>query len=408
MGILYKKYHLRLLMKLPKKFKLPFSIGTPWVESFLQKRAAKLPSSEFLLISKKLHKNILKVNEEIASHDLPSNLQLAYVHRNVKTGVFLKPNAKPIKPGAFIGIYTGLYELVKGDLCYNTSYAYDVAQEVRLKKEQLSHVVIPSGEKEVLTTKEDYSIQTNAITMGNFTRFINHSSLKPNIEAIVCKLPEGRIEILLFALKKIHPKEQLLSCYGGMYWKALGVIPDDMEPTTYKLDKSGKASPHTKTPVLSLKIKKALANLRNPLPVIFEDKTNARKVKKWKESLPLLKAKTKKEIEDFEEIILERGIPRRFTLSLGKTGFRLLLQKDAKKIRKKEFIGVLAGTIAPGEKLFIKNGEENFLNRIRKSAKANAEITLFYDEDADAVYPILFALEEILPGQEITLKNLAF
>ncbi len=399
-------------MKLPKKFKLPFSTGSKWLEEFLKKRAEQLPSSEALIVSKKLYKSILHVNEEIIDHDLPSNLELAYVHRHVKTGVFLKPKSKAIPAGTFIGIYTGLYELVKGDLCYNTSYAYDVAQELKLKKNQLSHVVIPNKEKEILTTQEEYSIQTNAITTGNFTRFINHSSLCPNIEAIVSKLPEDRIEILLFALKKILPGEQLLSCYGGMYWKALGVIPDDMEPTTYKLNKSGKAFPYTKTPVLSLKAKKALMDLRNPLPQMNSEIINSPKIKKLKKSLPRLKAKQKKDIEKFEDLVLERGIPRNFKLSVAKNNLRLFLKKEEETINEKEFIGVLGGqfTFRKEKNLLLEKGiyiediSGNFFNKIRTSEKGNAYISLFYEEDTDTIYPVIFALKQILPGKEISLK----
>ncbi|MBS0627759.1 MAG: SET domain-containing protein-lysine N-methyltransferase, partial [Verrucomicrobia bacterium] len=191
-------------MDLPEKFKFTFSKGSPWTENFLHQYAKKHPSSEFFKVSKKLYKEILKINTAITSEGLPSNLELAHVNNQVHTGVFLKPDKKAIPVGTLIGVYTGFYELVPSDLTSCNSYAYDVAQQIHLKKDQLKEVI---RHEKPLDTYQEYSIQTNAIEAGNFTRFINHSSLKPNIEAVVAKFPDSRIEILLFALHTIKPGE---------------------------------------------------------------------------------------------------------------------------------------------------------------------------------------------------------
>ncbi len=247
-------------MAIPKHFRLTSSKGSAWIQSYLLKYSKKLPRKDALKVDAKLLKEIEKVNEEIEKTGLPSNLLLAHVHENVATGVFLNPKSKPIKAGTFIGIYTGLYELVESAIQTGTSYAYDVAQELTLKKSELRHVVRHHTEE---VDEKDYSIQTNAFEMGNFTRYINHTSLNPNIEAVVSKFPDGRMEILLFALHPIQPGDQLLSCYGGQYWQVLDFIPDDMNPDTYTLTPSLKVKLSNPLPALSPKQKALLIPLRN-------------------------------------------------------------------------------------------------------------------------------------------------
>ena len=398
-----------------EQYKLLFSTGTPFIDRFLEKYAKNLPLSEALFVSKKLMNTLLKKNKEIAFHDIPTNLQLAYVNSLVNTGVFLKPKAKSIEPGTFIGIYTGSYELVRADLGSSTSYAYDVAQGIHLTKNQLKHVV---GTEESLSTKDEYSIQTNALTSGNFTRFINHSSLETNIEAVVAKLPNERVEVLLFALKKINPGEQLLSNYGGQYWKALHIIPNDMTPTSYLLNSQGKAIAGKQPPQISLTTKTRLSSLLNPIAHLPEELESKSIIKKLKKTLPQLTKKQRKAIENFEEIILERGLPRCFNLTYIKETPHVFLKKEEKKISKNTVIGTFGGVFSLKEDinfwpiaktskttLFLNPLEQsNIFNKIPCSG-SNVKLSLSYDEETDSFLLLAIASKEILPGEELTLER---
>ena len=403
-------------MPIPTHFKLIFSKGSPWISSYLLNYSSQLPFSEALQVSSKLHKNILRVNKEIEKHGLPKNLHLGYVHPKVKSGVFLKPNAQPIKAGAFIGIYTGLYELVESDITTGTSYAYDVAQNLTIHKKNLHHVVRPQEDKK---EKKEYSIQTNALEMGNFTRYINHSSLAPNIEAIVSKLPDGRMEILLFALHDIHPGEQLLSNYGGQYWKALKVIPNDMKADTYLLTPGFKIKLSNPIAPIPAKHKSILMSLRNVL--VHEPSPTSSFTKSLKAQIPSVSKKQKKEIDAFEEIVLEQGIPRKWKFSIQKDLIKVSLKTGEKIIRKNDCIGLIAGTFSflPSKHSFLVakkkktqlfldfSKESNFLSHIpRDSKKGNVTLRLRFDKEENTPILLAFASQTIRPKEELILNDI--
>ncbi len=216
-------------MSHPKKYNLLFSKGTPLLNRLLKEHIKTIPTSEGLFVSKKLLADIAQKNKEITAYEIPSGLQLSYINPEVNKGIFLKSQEKCLEIGTFIGIYTGLYELIKSGQCQGSHYTYNIAKEISLQKKET---------QEGLDPKENYCIQTNATSTGNFTRFINHSPLEPNVKAILSKFPSGRIEIILFALKKIYPGEQLLSNYGSKYWNDLHITPTAMTPTTYMLNSS--------------------------------------------------------------------------------------------------------------------------------------------------------------------------
>lgn len=398
-------------VKVPAKFKLAFSEGIEWIEQFLHSYAKKLPKSEAFCVSKKLYNQILKHNEHVLSSGLPPHLHLAYVHPKVKTGVFLKPEEKPIKVGALIGIYTGAYQLVPESLGTNTSYAYDVATGIHVPKDALQHVLY--AEKDP-STKEEYAIQTNAFPKGNFTRFINHSSLQPNIEAVVSKFPEGRIEILLFALKEIKPGEQLLSNYGGQYWKALDIIPSDMIATTYKLNAEGKSKLNCKIADPSKAVITKLLTLRNAIPTLPDKLKDL--VTKSKKTCSKLSKKDENRVEAFEEIMLEKGLPRCFEWNASCT--KLRLKKQEKAIPKNGWIGILGGTftlqkantaialIQIGKKTLLLDlaKETNSFALCKQELDGNMGIHLVYDEERETLLPLLFATKKIKPGDTLTLN----
>jgi hypothetical protein len=405
-------------MAIPKHFRLTSSKGSAWVQSYLLKYSKKLPRKDALRVDDKLLKEIEKVNEEVEKTGLPSNLQLAHVHANVATGVFLKPTSRAIKAGTFIGIYTGLYELVESAITSGTSYAYDVAQELTLKKNELRHVVRHHTKTD---EEKDYSIQTNAFEMGNFTRYINHTSLDPNIEAVVSKFPDGRMEIVLFALHSIQPGEQLLSCYGGQYWQVLDFIPDDMNPDTYLLTPSLKVKLSNPLPALSPKQKTLLIPLRN---VSIETPIELDKhplMKALRKKLPSTAQKQRKALTAFEDIVLERGIPRKWQISSSKSGVKVTLKEDEKIIKKNELIGVIAGTFSLKDssssfllaqnkkaKLFLDcKKESNFLSKLTSSPKtSNVSLKMYFDDEEDSPMLLAFASKPIHPKDSLVLGEL--
>src|SRR3989338_9087025 len=97
-------------MSIPKKFRLPFSEGPPWIIKILEMHATKAPSSTFEKTSAALYKKILQVSKHVEEVGLPPHLHLAYVHPDLQMGVFLKPTEKAIPAGTLIGVYTGLYQ----------------------------------------------------------------------------------------------------------------------------------------------------------------------------------------------------------------------------------------------------------------------------------------------------------
>lgn len=407
------------MMRIPPHFRLPFSEGSSWIADFLLKYSSKLPNKEALQVSPRLYKDILRVSKKVEESGIPDNLYLAHVHPKVNTGVFLKPDAPAIAEGTFIGIYTGLYELVESDITEGTSYAYDVAQNVHIKKNEYKHVLKP---KESWASDTEYSIQTSAIERGNFTRYINHSSLETNIEAVVSKLPDGRMEILLFALRTIHPGEQLFSNYGGQYWKALQVIPNDMRPNTYVLTPSLKVKLAHPIKPIAASHQKLLMPLRNVLVNIPEEVQESDVFKNIKKQIPTLSKKAKKEVSAFEEIILEKGLPRKFSLSSSQGKIKVILKKKEEPILKNTCIGLIAGTfslqnskkrsfmIAQKKKETLSldvSKDSNFLSQLPcKDAQSNLKIRLLWDEEEECPALFVFASCKINPGDELLLSSI--
>ncbi len=397
-------------MDVPDQFRLLFSEGSSEIEALLLQYSSKLPKKEAFQVSPTLYKKIERVNNQIKKHGLPPNLQLAYVHPNVQTGVFLKPDAKPIKSGTFIGIYTGRYELVPSDITTGTSYAYDVAQHLCLSPKQFAFATL---QRRPYKKDEEYSIQTNALKTGNFTRYINHSSFAPNIEAVVSKLPSGRIEILLFALHAIMPGEQLLSNYGGQYWKALEVIPDDMEADTYLMNNHLQAKLANPMPSLSAPHRKFLMPLRNIVVHISLEKS-CKALTAFLEkntNVPKVSSEQKKEIDLWEEEVLEKGLPRKWKLKLVKGKCRLSLKPKEKSLPPDTFLGVLAGSFSLSPQGFLVaakgndrlyfdgTAEGNFLSYLPISDNGNVSLKLYFDEEEEM--PLILAYTK----KKITTKD---
>jgi len=405
------------MMNIPEHFRLPFSEGSPWIMDFLLTYSSKLKRKDAFQVPARLYKEILRISQKVIEQGIPDNLYLAHVHPKVNTGVFLRPDAKPIRARTLIGVYTGLYELVESDITTGTSYAYDVAQGVKIKKNEYKYLLHPT---EPWSPRIEYSIQTSAIEKGNFTRYINHSSLETNIEALVSKLPNGKMEILLLALRTIHPGEQLFSNYGGQYWKALKIIPNDMRPDTYTLTSSLKVKLTNPIPPLSPSQQKLLMPLRNVLVDVPEKVEACSLFKTLKKQIPLISKKAKKEVDAFEEIVLEKGIPRRFALTSKNGKLKVSLKEQESPIPKNTCIGLIAGafSINPGKKhsflvaekgkqqLFFESSQEsNFLSLLPyKDSQSNLRIRLVWDGEEEYPVFLVFTSCKISPGDQLILS----
>lgn len=128
---------------------------------------------------------------EIANAHHP-RLLVRRIDQEIGVGVFA---AERIAPGAFLGEYAGLVRQKRrahdGESVYSFSYtAWRVG-------------------------KNPYVISSE--TMGNFTRFINHSD-DPSAEAI-CVLWRGMPRIIFLSRREIGKGGQIHFDYGNIFWK---------------------------------------------------------------------------------------------------------------------------------------------------------------------------------------------
>ena len=404
------------------KFNLIYSISPSAIIERLKAYAKKQKPSELPVASKLLIKKIEKYKKDLETFGIPPALEIAEVNEYMQTGVFLKPGAKTIKPGEFIGLYTGDYELVFESETEGNHYAYDVAPGIQLTAKYLP-LVRAMGKKPTL--KESYSIQTSATNNGNFTRYINHSSLDANVEAMTRKMPDGSVEVCLFAAKSIKPSEQLLSNYGGQYWSVLPIIPEPVKARTYRLSTKGMIL-KDKTPIPGRQTSDLpiFHTLRSGLELETKDLSRTLKTflsaKKIRHASSLLE----KKIESFEDEILERALPLPFDLVPGSSLLQwdIILAKKAKKIKKGAFIGViggkfqlltkpnkhdiLSGIVFNKKHLCLRQDQAyNFSKLLTFSAHGNVKANLYKKKGCTTLYIILTALTDIKPSDRLHIQN---
>jgi hypothetical protein len=385
-----------------KKHSLPFSIGTDEVIALLKQQVKKLNDPFFKKCSSTLWKKVQQYVKTLKKEGISSHLALAHISKDVGYGIFLKPSAKTLKPGTFIGIYAGELAMTPADDTEGNSYAYDLIEEFFLKKDK------------------PLSIKTDGLKKGNFTRFINHSSYKPNMDALTRILPDGTVEIFLITKRKIRPGEQLLSPYGGGYWKAINIIPKEIAPNTYMLQKDGK---------VLLNALDEDVYTSDEAQEYFHKFRNALGSGTIEDSYPSFKKVSKilaEQIDLFDEEVTERGIPRHFALCKipNSSEWGVFLRPDFTSIRKGDFLGVYGGkytwvqegkkhddryafdlftTKRKGKRFTLKidaKKEGNFTREIKHSSNPNVEaiIYLYKDEGPQVLF---FAKNRIEPGQPL-------
>jgi hypothetical protein len=119
-------------------------------------------------------------------------VSLQWVSEQIGWGVFAE---KPIRPHSFIGLYAGVIHKYrrrdrKNSYCFECLIAPGVGC--------------------------NYTI--DAKNQGGITRYVNHSSQKPNLYCALA-LHGGLTYVLLCASRLIEPGEELLYDYGPAYWK---------------------------------------------------------------------------------------------------------------------------------------------------------------------------------------------
>ncbi len=405
-----------------KQFSLIRSIAPTQIVERLKAYAKKQKPSELPPASKALIKKIEKYREDLEKFGIPPFLEIAEVNEYMQTGVFLKPDSKPIKAGEFIGLYTGDYELVFESETEGNHYAYDVAPGIKLKADDLP-LVRGMGKK--ATIKESYSIQTSASNHGNFTRYINHSSIDTNIEAMTRKMPDGTIEVCLFAAKTIKPSEQLLSNYGGQYWAVLPIIPEPVKARSYRLENNGQIvkeknqipSRHPSTLTL-------LRSLRADLELDTDHLTRTFRTFLSKQKIRCAPSALQTKIESFEDEILERALPLTLDIEPGSSilHWDIMVAKDIKKIKKGSFIGLIggkfqllpdphkhdihSGIVFNKKHLCLRQDEAyNFTKLITFSEHGNLKATLYKKRGCSTLYIVLTALRDLKPLDRLHIKN---
>lgn len=224
------------------KYKLPRQVFTQDIQKLIYQELKK-QGSPAAKASKQRLKEISDVSKVIETQGLPDHLVLKKLSNELGYGIFLHPEAKPLKKGLVIAPYSGAVTLAPQNDPDDSGYAFSALSDIMLKKKEQLFL----DKKKKFAPRRLYSLNLDAKETGNFTRFINHSSDRPNVEALLLAVPKNTfgleqmpIEVVYLTKKIIKPGEQFLVCYEDeeeSYWRAYGVEPYPMGPKTFMIDK---------------------------------------------------------------------------------------------------------------------------------------------------------------------------
>jgi hypothetical protein len=224
------------------KYKQPRQVLSPEIAA-IAKREMKRQQIKLLEASPSHLKQMLRVVESIVDKGLPDNLVLMKLPKDLGHGIFLRPDAKPIRKEQLIAPYSGVISLSCQDAEDDSCYTYSCLDEMHLLKSEYKYL----SKKMAYNPKRRYEMNLDAENSGNFTRFINHSDT-PNVMAETIEIPANKygleaspIEIVYFAKKTILPGEQLLVSYEGeegSFWGVMGIEPMAINPKTFTLSSS--------------------------------------------------------------------------------------------------------------------------------------------------------------------------
>ena len=187
-------------------------------------------------LTEKNLKELDEVLKEIERDTLPKKYVLRKLKGKIGQGIFLHVDAKPILKGQVIGLYTGKVSLQAQMDAADGDYTFDIVTDLHLTKDEQERF----DPRNRFAPRRLYDLKLDALKIGNFTRFINHSN-KPNIEAVLVHFKDTGFQIIYMAKTKINPGEQLLVSYEGeedSYWGLLGIKPFPMTAKTFYLNDS--------------------------------------------------------------------------------------------------------------------------------------------------------------------------
>lgn len=222
------------------KFTLPRHFIDPLFIPIIE-REIKRQDFQVLKASAKLLQQLKTLCKEVEDKGIPSNLVLKKLPGKLGHGIFLHPDAAPIKKDTLIGPYSGILSIVPQNTSNDSAFTFSPLTDVKLTKNE-QKMFDPES---VFRPNRLYCLDIEALHEGNYIRFVNHS-YKPNVAAHIYSVKknslgvkEAVLEVWYMACKTIKPGEQLLVNYegdDGSYWENLGIKPIEITPQTYTLD----------------------------------------------------------------------------------------------------------------------------------------------------------------------------
>lgn len=223
------------------KYRLARIAFDPILNKLVSREERKQKSSTKM--SKKTLLELSEICKAVKTNGMPDYLVCKKLSKHLGSGIFLHPEAKPLKKGQIIGPYSGILNVSPQNASGDSCYVFSLMCDMHLNKEEQKLL----DKKASYRPNRLYAIDIDAEKTGNFIRFVNHSD-KPNVEAALFSVPRNSLgltpsplEIFYVAKRTIYPGEQLLICYeagDNSYWTNLDVEPTPMTPKTFLLSKN--------------------------------------------------------------------------------------------------------------------------------------------------------------------------
>ena len=217
----------------------------PIVDTQTRELLWEIEDEEYPLLRPNQRKMLEQANIEVLHHGIQQNLSLEFVEEVVGYGVFLRPDASPIRRGEVLGLYSGEYSLVDfNDVKVEEScYVFSLSEFLEIEPDIYEGY---HGTLDGYDPDGDYCVICDAREVGCWTRFINHGGEQSNCVTFIASMYHpvaGRsvkdVVIVVKAERMIHPGQQLLFDYGTEYWEPIGDVPATMAADTYKLTANG-------------------------------------------------------------------------------------------------------------------------------------------------------------------------
>jgi hypothetical protein len=168
---------------------------------------------------------------DLDTYGIRPNLAVSKINDKIGNGVFLRPDARSIPEGTFIGVYSGEFQISHAKEIIESPYLFTVLSDLELDKSEID--LIEGGSH---CETNHFYIEVDGKKRGNFTRSLNHTSQElSNLEVRYIKMRDGSVQIGIWTKKRVLPGEQLLLDYKADYWQSMNIKPSIVTPSTYKL-----------------------------------------------------------------------------------------------------------------------------------------------------------------------------